>query len=100
MKPTDDKLLQRLLNAAAKAAPEAPRRATAGPRNPRAGQLARGRARTTTRFPCSPSSAARRSGPAWCWCCAPPGASTHLGGSVTGDEAALLDYDIQMSLNP
>ena len=25
---------------------------------------------------------------------------TQPGGSATGDEAALLDYDIQMSLNP
>ena len=72
MKPTD-RNLQRLLDAAAKAAPEAPRRRRWASK-PGCWPNGARRARTTNPFPCSRSSAARCSAPASCWCCAPPGA--------------------------
>jgi hypothetical protein len=98
MKPTD-KTVQRLLNAAARAPSEVP---TASPLGLETRVLANWHAGTADDDSASLFAFFRH---------AMVGASLVLvlsaawsfiqpGGSVTGDEATRLDYDIQMSLNP
>jgi len=98
MKPTDQ-TLRRLFNAAAKAAPE---RADTPPLGLETRVLANWRAAGTDYESVSLFAFFRRAmlgaglvlvlSAAWCL--------TQSGGNTSGDEAALLDYDIQMSLNP
>ncbi len=98
MKPTDE-TLQRLLNAAAKAAPEA---ADAPPLGLETRVLANWRAAGADDESVSLFAFFRRAtlgaGLVLVLCAA--WSLTQPGGNATGDEAALLDYDIQTSLNP
>ena len=98
MKPTDQ-TLQRLLNAAAKAAPEA---AAAPPLGLETRVLANWRAAGTDDDSVSLFAFFRRAvlGAGLVLVLSAAWSLTQSGGSATGDEAALLDYDIQMSLNP
>jgi hypothetical protein len=94
-----DQRLQRLLNAAAKAPPES---AAAPPLGLETRVLAHWRAATTADDSVSLFAFLRRAmlfaglalvlSAAW--------SLTRPGGNATGDEAAMLDYEIQMSLNP
>jgi hypothetical protein len=96
---TTDQTLQRLLNAAAKAAPEAP---DAPPLGLETRVLANWRATGTDDESVSLFAFLRRAvlgaslvlvlSAAWCL--------TQSGGNAIGDEAARLDYDIQTSLAP
>ena len=98
MKPTDQSL-QRLLNAAAKAAPET---ATAPPLGLETRVLADWRSAVTDDESVSLFAFFRRAvlaaslvlvlSAAW--------SLTRSGGGAIGEEAALFDYNIQMSLNP
>ena len=98
MKPTNG-TLQRLLKAAAKVATEA---VEAPPLGLETRVLANWRAAGTDDESVSLFAFFRRAmlgaglvlvlSAAWCL--------TQSGGNTSGDEAALLDYDIQMSLNP
>ncbi len=98
MKPTD-KTLQRLFKAAAKAVPES---ASAPPLGLETRVLAHWRAAAADDDSGSVFAFFRRAvwgaGLVLALCAA--WSFTQTGGSVTGDEAARLDYDIQMSLNP
>ncbi len=97
MRPTDERL-QRLFKAAAKAAPEAP---SAPPLGLETRVLAHWHAAVEDDS-FSVFAFFRRAvlgaGLVLALCAA--WSFTQPGGSVTGDEAARLDYDIQMSLNP
>ena len=98
MKPTDE-TLQRLLKAAAKAAPES---ADAPPLGLETRVLAQWRAAGTDDESVSLFAFFRRAmlGAGLVLVLSAAWSLTRSGGSATGDEAALLDYDIQMSLNP
>ena len=95
----NNQTLQRLLDAAAKAAPEAP---VAPPLGLETRILAQWRAASAADESVSLFAFLRRAtlgaGLVLALCAAWSFART--GGSVPGDEAAQLDYDIQMSLNP
>ena len=96
---SDDQTLRRLLAAAAKAAPAAP---TAPPPGLETRILAHWRVGSTEDETISLFAFLRRAtlgaGLVLALCAAWTFART--GGGALGDEAALLDYDIQMSLNP
>jgi hypothetical protein len=98
MKPTDQ-TLQRLLQAAAKAAPEA---VDAPPLGLETRVLADWRAGSSDDESTSVFAFLRRAtlgaGLVLVLCAA--WSLTWSGGNATGDEAAQLDYNIQMSLNP
>ena len=98
MKSTDE-IFRRLLDAAAKAAPEAP---VAPPLGLETRILAQWRAASADDDSVSLFAFLRRAtlgaGLVLALCAA--WSFTRTGGSVPGDETALLDYDIQMSLNP
>ena len=98
MKPTEEKL-QRLLKAAAKAAPE---RLGAPPLGLETRVLARWRAEGAEEDDLPVFALFRRAalgaGLVLALCAA--WSLTQPSGSVAGDEAAQLDYNIQMSLNP
>jgi hypothetical protein len=98
MNPTDDKL-QRLLMAAAKAAPQA---LEAPPLGLETRVLAQWRAAGADDDELSIFAFFRRAtlgaGLVLALCAA--WTLTHTAGNVTRDEAAQLDYNIQMSLNP
>ena len=98
MKPIDQ-TFRRLLNAAAKAAPDVP---VAPPLGLETRILAQWRAGRAADESISLFAFLRRAtlgaGLVLALCAAWSFART--GGSATGDEAAQLDYDIQMSLNP
>ena len=98
MKPTDE-TLQRLLNAAAKAAPES---ADAPPLGLETRVLANWRAAGPEDESVSLFAFFRRAvlGAGLVLMLSAAWSLTRSGGNATGDEAALLDYDIQMSLNP
>jgi hypothetical protein len=98
MKPTDQ-TLQRLLNAAAKAAPE---RAEAPPLGLETRVLANWRAVATDDESVSLFAFFRRAmlGAGLVLVLSAVWSLTQSGGGVAGDEAARLDYDIQMSLHP
>ena len=98
MKPTEQ-TLQRLLNAAAKAAPEA---VEAPPLGLETRVLAQWRAAGTEEDSLSLFAFFRRAMLGACLVLVVSAAwsLTQSGGSAAGDEAAQLDYDIQMSLNP
>lgn len=97
MKPTD-RTLQRLLNAAAKAAPAA---ATA-PFGLETRVLAQWRAGSADDDSVSLFAFLRRAvlGASLVLMLSAAWSFTQSGGNATGDEAAQLDYNIQMSLNP
>ena len=98
MKSTDE-TFRRLLDAAAKAAPEAP---VAPPLGLETRILAQWRAETADDESISLFAFLRRAtlgaGLVLALCAA--WSFVGAGGGVPGDETALLDYDIQMSLNP
>lgn len=98
MNPTDPRL-QKLLTAAAKATSGAP---IAPPLGLETRVLARWRAAGADDNPVSVFAFFRQAvvgaGLVLVLCAA--WSFTQTGGSVTGEEAARLDYDIQMSLNP
>jgi hypothetical protein len=98
MKPTDERL-QRLLGAAAKAAPAAPE---APPPGLETRVLAQWRAAGAEDDAIPVFAFFRRAalgaGLVLALCAA--WSLTQAGGNATGDEAAQLDYNIQMSLNP
>jgi hypothetical protein len=98
MTPTNEKL-QRLLNAAAKAAPPTP---PALPLGLETRVLANWRAQDTDDDAVSVFAFFRRAvvgaGLVLALCAA--WSLTQTGGGVAADEAASLDYNIQMSLNP
>ena len=98
MKPTD-KTLQRLLKAAAKAAPEEP---GAPPLGLETRVLACWRAAGAEDDEVSVFAFFRRAalGASLVLALCAAWSLTQTRGSVTGDEAAQLDYNIQMSLNP
>ncbi|MGD0261241.1 MAG: hypothetical protein ABSD29_15625 [Verrucomicrobiota bacterium] len=98
MKPNDQSL-QRLLGAAAKAAPE---RADAPPLGLETRVLAHWRAAGADDESVSLFAFFRRAtlGAGLVLVLSAAWSLTRSGGNATGDEAALLDYDIQMSLNP
>jgi hypothetical protein len=98
MIPTDQ-TLQRLFNAAAKAAPEA---AAAPPLGLETRVLANWRAAGTDDDSVSLFAFFRRAviGASLVLVLSAAWSLTQSGGSATGDEAARLDYDIQMSLTP
>ena len=98
MKPIDE-TLQELLNAAAKAAPEA---AAAAPLGLETRVLAHWRAGGTDDESVSLFAFFRRAmlGASLVLVLSAAWSLSRSGGNGTGDEAALLDYDIQMSLNP
>jgi hypothetical protein len=98
MKPTDQ-TLQRLLRAAAKGTPEA---LDAAPLGLETRVLANWRAGGTDDESVSLFAFFRRAalGASLALVLSAAWSLTRPGGNATGDEAALLDYDIQMSLNP
>jgi hypothetical protein len=98
MKPTDQKL-QRLLAAAAKAAPAA---AATPPLGLETRVLANWRAGSADDESLSLFAFFRRAmlGASLVLALSAAWSLTQSAGSATGDEAALLDYNIQMSLNP
>jgi hypothetical protein len=98
MKP-NDQTLQRLLNAAAKAAPEA---VGAPPLGLETRVLANWRAAGTDDDSVSLFAFFRRAvlGASLVLVLSAAWSLSQSGGTPTGDEAAALDYDIQMSLNP
>jgi hypothetical protein len=98
MRPIDQSL-QRLLNAAAKAAPES---AAAPPLGLETRVLANWRAAGPEDDSISLFAFFRRAmlGAGLVLVLSAAWSLTQSGGSATGDEATLLDYDIQMSLNP
>ena len=98
MKPNDE-TLQRLLKAAAKAAPGA---VDAPPLGLETRVLAYWRAAGTDDESVSLFAFLRRAmlGAGLVLVLSAAWSLTQSGGNTTGDEAALLDYDIQMSLNP
>ena len=98
MKP-NDQTLQRLLKAAAKATPEA---AAAPPLGLETRVLAQWRMAGAEDDSISLFAFFRRAvlGASLVLALSAAWSLTRSGGGVTGDEAALLDYDIQMSLNP
>jgi hypothetical protein len=98
MKPTGQ-TLQRLLKAAAKGAPAD---AAAPPLGLETRVLAHWRAVGTDDDSVSLFAFFRRAmlGAGLALVLSAAWSLTQSGGSATGDEAALLDYDIQMSLNP
>jgi hypothetical protein len=98
MKPNDG-MLQRLLKAAAKAAPEA---VDAPPLGLETRVLANWRAAGTEDESVSLFAFFRRAvlGASLVLVLSAAWSLTQSGGNTSGDEAALLDYDIQMSLNP
>jgi hypothetical protein len=98
MKPTDQ-TLQRLLKAAAKAGPES---VAAPPLGLETRVLAHWRAAGTDEESVSLFAFLRRAmlGASLVLVLIVAWSVTRSGGNATGDEAALLDYDIQMSLNP
>jgi hypothetical protein len=95
----NNQTLRRLLDAAAKAAPEAP---VAPPLGLETRILAQWRAGSAADESVSLFAFLRRAtlgaGLVLVLCAA--WSLVNTGGSATGDEAALLDYNIQMSLNP
>jgi hypothetical protein len=97
-KPTDQ-TLQRLFEAAAKAAPEA---VDAPPPGFETRVLAHWRAAGTDDESVTLFAFLRRAmlGAGLVLVLSAAWSLTRSGGNPTGDEAALLDYDIQMSLNP
>jgi hypothetical protein len=98
MKPTDQSL-QRLLNAAAKAAPES---TDAPPPGLETRVLANWRAAGTDDDSVSVFAFFRRAvvGAGLVLVLSAAWSLSQAGGNTAGDEAALLDYNIQMSLNP
>ena len=98
MKPNSE-TLQRLLNAAAKAAPEA---AVAPPLGLETRVLANWRAAGTGDDSVSLFAFLRRAtlGAGLVLVLSAAWSFTQSGGNLTGDEAAQLDYNIRMSLNP
>jgi hypothetical protein len=98
MKPTDA-TFRRLLDAAAKAPPEAPAEPPLGLETR---VLAQWRATSTEEDPLSLFAFLRRAalGASLVLVLCAAWSVTRTGPSAPGDEAALLDYDIQMSLNP
>ena len=98
MKPTD-KNLQRLLKAAAKAAPEEP---GAPPLGLETRLLAQWRAEGAEGDDIPVFAFFRRAalGASLVLALCAAWSLTQTGGPVAGDEAAQLDYNIQMSLNP
>jgi hypothetical protein len=98
MKPNDE-TLQRLLKVAAKAAPEA---VDAPPLGLETRVLANWRAAGTEDESVSLFAFFRRAvlGASLVLVLSAAWSLTQSGGNTSGDEAALLDYDIQMSLNP
>jgi hypothetical protein len=98
MKLTDE-ALQRLLKAAAQATPE---RADAPPLGLETRVLAQWRAAGTDDDSVSLLTFLRRAtlGAGLVLVLSATWSLTRSGGNATGDEAALLNYDIQMSLNP
>jgi hypothetical protein len=98
MKPTDQSL-QRLLNAAAQAAPES---AAVPPLGLETRVLANWRAAGTDDDSVSLFAFFRRAmlGAGLVLALSAAWSLTQSGGYATGEEAAALDYDIQMSLNP
>ena len=98
MKLTDQRL-QRLFNAAAKAAPESP---AAPPMGLETRVLANWRAAGMDDESVSLFAFFRRAvlGASLVLVLSAAWSLTQAGGSATSDEAALLDYDIQMSLTP
>ena len=98
MKPTDE-TLQRLLNAAAKAGTES---ADAPPPGLETRLLANWRAAGTDDESVSPLAFFRRAvlGASLVLFLSAAWSLTRSGGNAIGDEAALLDYNIQTSLTP
>ena len=98
MKPNNE-TLQRLLNAAAKAAPEA---VDAPPLGLETRVLANWRAACMDDESVSIFAFLRRAtlGAGLVLALSVAWSLTHTGAGAAGDEAALLDYDIQTSLNP
>jgi hypothetical protein len=96
---SSDQSLQRLLGAAAQAAPE---RAEAPPPGLETRVLAQWRAAGTEDGAVSLFPFLRRAtlGAGLVLALSAAWSLTRSGGNATGDEAALLDYDIQTSLNP
>jgi hypothetical protein len=98
MKPNSE-TLQRLLNAAAKAAPEA---AVAPPLGLETRALAQWRAENADDDSVSLFAFLRRAvlGAGLVLMLSAAWSFTQSGGNAVGDEAALLDYDIQTGMNP